>query len=157
MTVVAVLASAEASAQAVSSDSIWGGDGDYRDLWVPPENYRYRTETSPNDPFPRGTAPRQLDLSFDADSNCVLVEWKPPRFVDRVRMTRYQLRMKREGSRQWGRWQEVGPVKAAASSVVIHSVDPGSTYEIQVRARNDRIAGPSARSAVTIPGAPPPS
>ena len=84
----------------------------------------------------------------------MLAEWKRPRF--RRSMTDYQLRMKKATAGSWGQWQEIGPMAAAAQSVVIHSVEPGMTYEVEIRARNDRIAGPPASGTVTIPEAPAP-
>ena len=146
------LASIGASAQAPHVQP-WSADDDYNDLWQQPS-----PPQSNNNPasraFPRGMAPLDLLLSFHANTNHVLVEWKRPRFR---RLTRYQLRMKKADARSWGRWQEVGPVEEIANSVIIHSVEPGVTYEVEVRARNHQVAGPPAAGTVTIPELSPPS
>lgn len=166
---LAVLASV-CTGNLAASPPAWVGDGDYRDLWQPsaPNSWYWSLQTPPNtDPpgkaFPRATAPLGLRLSFDAGTNQVLAEWQRPKHLGLFAMTNYQLRMRKANSRSWGRWLEkasspswgrwleIGAIEATDQSIVIHGVEPGVTYEIEVRARNDRSAGPPASGTVTIP------
>ncbi len=159
---LAVLASICTGALA-GSPPPWGGDGDYRNLWQPsaPTSWYWPLQSPPNTDrpakaFPRATAPIDLRLSFNVATNQVLAEWQRPKHLGLLAMTNYQLRMKKASHGSWGRWLEVGPIEATRSAV-IHSVEPGMTYEIEVRARNDRTASPPASGTVTIPKSPAPS
>lgn len=164
---LAVSSSVGADAQADWPENPWEGDGDFNDLWKPHQSGRIDNPIGrpvpPDDapkalrgrPSPVDTVPQGLRLSFDEKSQHVLVEWKRPKLG--YYMTNYQLRMRKGDSAQWGRWQEVGSIGPAASFVFIHSVDPGATYEVEVRTRNDRIAGLPASGTVTIPEPPAPS
>lgn len=165
LTVLAGLGGVNAGAQVASCPGPWGGDGDYNDLWQPSAQphgtdfYNKLPSTDPDVTAVRwATEPLGLSLSFDVDASHVLVEWKRPKHLGRpLPVTNYQLRMKKANARAWGRWLEIGPIEAKNQSIVIHSVEPGVTYEIEVRGRNHLVPGRPASGTVTIPSSPAPS
>ena len=162
--IACTLSATSVAAQVASQEQRLAGNSGYDDVLRPPPDYSALQHSMSILPgvMPKGTTPRKLRLAFDSDSSHVVATWKRPQAIHHLHLAQYELRMRKDAPQcrdqgqqpcayAWGDWQAAGPIVASRSSITIYNVDPGTTYEVEVRARNDRAVSSATRASVTIP------
>ena len=111
----------------------------------------YRTWDVPvGDVHQGNSTPRSLRLAFDPASRNVVASWRRPAAIYQPRVAKYEIRMRKD-TYAWGEWQPAGPIGVDRSFITIYNVDPGTTYYVEVRARNGRAISHATSAKVTIP------
>ena len=160
--IACALNATSATAQVASQQQRLSGNSGYEHLFREPPRHLALHHMGVPALMPKGTSPRKLHLAFDSGSSRVVATWKRPQAIHHLHLAQYELRMRKDapqcrgvGQRPcayaWGDWQAAGPIVATRSSITIYNVDPGTTYEVEVRARNDRAVSRPTRARVTIP------
>ena len=160
--IACAFAATSAAAQVASQEQRLSGNSGYEHLFHEPPRYSAFQHMNGPALMPKGTSPRKLHLAFDSGSSHVVATWKRPQAIHHLHLAQYELRMRKDAPQcrgveqqpcayAWGDWQAAGPIVATRSSVTIYNVDPGTTYEVEVRARNDRAVSRPTRARVTIP------
>ena len=123
-------------------------DGEYRGVDIPGVTIRIPVEGVPSAP---------TGLSATTGDQRVTLRWTTPSRDGGSAITRYESRYREEGG-SYGGWTTVSG-GARATSITVTGLDNGTTYEFQVRARNDIGPGPESNTASatldeSAPGAP---
>ena len=120
-------------------------DGDYRGVRIPDVTVRIPVEGVPGAP---------TGLTASAGDQRVTLRWTAPSRDGGSAITGYEYRYREEGG-SYGGWRAA----SSSTSATVTGLDNGTTYEFQVRARND--IGPGSESSTasamldeSVPGAP---
>lgn len=151
LAVALALTAAAVCAQVESQEQRLSGNNGYDDLYRTSTPYSAFSHIDGPALRPKGSSPRKLRLAFDSASSHVVATWKRPQAIYDPHLARYELRMRKDAY-AWGEWQPAGAIVAGRSSITIYNVDPGTTYEVEVRARNGRATSRPTSARVTIPG-----
>ena len=108
-------------------------DGEYRGVGIPGVTIRIPVEGVPSAP---------TGLSATTGDQRVTLRWTTPSRDGGSAITRYEYRYREEGG-SYGGWTTVSG-GARATSITVTGLDNGTTYEFQVRARNDIGPGPES-------------
>ena len=120
-------------------------DGEYRGVDIPGVTIRIPVEGVPSAP---------TGLSATTGDQRVTLRWTAPSRDGGSAITRYEYRYREEGG-SYGGWTTA----SSSTSATVTGLDNGTTYEFQVRARNDIGPGSESNTASatldeSVPGAP---